>query len=92
MPDVAGFWEPPNTDQYAWSPQRGAVRYQGARATTPDFNTGCTTFTMLGTIRVDTQQPALGTVFYYLRRVLEPNPGSWGADSAGVERLVPCAP
>jgi hypothetical protein len=35
-------------------------------------------------------QPSPGAIWHYLVRPLEPFPGSFGFDSAGVERIVSC--
>jgi hypothetical protein len=67
--------------------------YQAARARSADFTVACQVFPNTTSSQVnDTTQPTPGVVLYYLARAKAPNAGSWGKTSAGVERVVPCAP
>ena len=88
-----GFFDPNNKDVYSWEAQVGAGRYQVVRGDKPDFSGACTTFNNIGTPSLnDPTQPAAGGMLCYLVRPKLPNAGSWGTDSAGVERTIPCAP
>jgi hypothetical protein len=88
-----GFFDPNNKDVYSWEAQVGAGRYQVVRGDKPDFSGTCTTFNNIGTPSLnDPTQPAAGGMLCYLVRPKLPNAGSWGTDSAGVERAIPCAP
>ena len=88
----SGFHNPGNADEYSWTVQPGATEYQVARSDVPDFSGACVLFTTSATFHVDTPDPALGGIFYYLSRALAPNAGSWGANSAGANRPVLCVP
>jgi hypothetical protein len=74
---------------WTWPAQPGAGRYQVARSATPQFFS-CTTFTLAAPSFRDETVPAPGAAFYYLNRALLPFAGSWGADSTGTERILPC--
>ena len=75
---------------WAWPAQSGATRYRVARSDGPDF-LSCVIVAVLEPRLTDATVPAPGRAFFYLNRAVSPNAGSWGADSAGVERAVPCA-
>ncbi len=52
---------------------------------------GCTIFgPLVQTFLVDVEPVPSGEVRHYMNRSTHPNLGSWGQDSAGVERTVPC--
>ncbi|MDH3626334.1 MAG: MopE-related protein [Acidobacteriota bacterium] len=90
---VTGFLDPGGDPTLlSWSAQANAARYQIQRSTHADFSTGCTPFSSFSNSFTDTDVPASGTVFNYLVRSVIPNPGSWGLDSDGVERILVCAP
>jgi len=89
----SGFFTAGNKSKYQWPAQAGATRYQVARATKADFTQGCTALPLTTqTFVTDTAVPPPGVVYSYLVRSKLPNVGSWGANSEGVERTVPCAP
>ena len=75
---------------WAWPAQAGAMRYQVARSDSPDF-LSCTIVAVLEPRLADAAVPTPGRAFFYLNRAVVPHVGSWGADSVGVERAVPCA-
>jgi len=79
-------------DTLVWTAQPGATLYEVARADATDFGTGCVVFPASIPSLSDPTLPSVGTVLHYLIHSAAPNAGSWGRDSAGVERLVPCAP
>ncbi|MDH3785680.1 MAG: FG-GAP-like repeat-containing protein, partial [Acidobacteriota bacterium] len=88
----AGFHDPADKDLYSWQPQQGATHYDVARAETVEFTTGCTAFVIAGQSSfLDVTAPSPGTTLFYLVRSGRPLRGSWGADSVGQERSVPCA-
>jgi hypothetical protein len=89
-----GFYDPTNQDVLSWPSQIGAVQYAVARAAKADFTTGCVAQTLaVGALTYSTAGllPA-GQIRYYLVRAIAPHAGSWGQDSSGAERIIPCAP
>ena len=62
------------------------------RGEAPDFSVGCTAFFTSSEFYVDLTVPGSGVTFYYLPRSIQPFLGSFGADSSGNERNIPCAP
>jgi hypothetical protein len=77
------------SDSYViWESQSGATSYEGVRATSPEFASGCTTFVSEGVSILDTEVPAGGGAFYYLVRPLTPYAGSFGLRSDGAPRAV----
>jgi hypothetical protein len=88
---LAGFLTAGNDDLFSWPAQAGAVRYQVARAASPEFTAGCAASLVSQATYLDTTPVPAGTVRYYLVRARLPNAGSWGTDSAGTQRVVPCA-
>jgi hypothetical protein len=85
------FADPSNKNVLSWLGQPGAARHQVVRAASPDFLDVCTLFPPSpATAHTDAAPVAPGAVHYYLVRPFLPNLGSWGLDSAGVERTVPC--
>jgi formate-dependent nitrite reductase cytochrome c552 subunit len=86
----SGFRIPGNKTEYSWSPQVGATSYEVARSTVSDFSSDCTTWVTADTHVIDTEVPPVPGVFCYLNRPATPNVGSWGQDSAGVERTSIC--
>jgi hypothetical protein len=85
---IVRFLDP---QRLAWPAQPGASGYQVAIAERPRF-TGCETAVEGGNEHMDAVIPSIGAVRYYLVRAFAPHVGSWGRDSAGIERSVPCAP
>ena len=75
----------------SWVTQAGATTYRLVRAPHPTFAAGCSQFELIGPPLVDAFQPDEGQALYYLGRVTAPVSGSWGADSTGAERSLPCA-
>jgi hypothetical protein len=89
---LAGFYDPDDPNVFSWPAQPGAIRYQAARADAADFSAGCVAYPFTtSTSLTDAQPVAPGTVRHYLARATFPHVGSWGMDSTGTERLVPCA-
>ncbi len=89
---TAGFFDPDDKNVFSWPEQEGAARYDVARARSGDFLDHCTLFPNLpGTEFSDLAPVFQGKVHYYLVRVGYPNVGSWGGNSFGEERIVPCA-
>ena len=86
----AGFHNPADKSEYSWPVQPGALSYEVARASSADFSTDCGTTVTTNSFVFATTEPPSGGVFYYLVRALTPNPGSWGANSADVERVNIC--
>jgi hypothetical protein len=86
----AGFHTPGDTTEYSWTAQTGATLYQVARSTSADFSAGCVVFTPATPTINDSAIPGVDSVFIYLVRSLSPATGSWGVDSAGVERFGVC--
>jgi len=89
---IAGFMNANDTNEYAWPAQPGAMAYEAARSTEPDFSATCVLFSTAGTAWNDGSQPGPGKVFYYLSRAVSPNLGSWGTDSSGAPRTMNCLP
>jgi hypothetical protein len=90
---TTGFFDPINHNAYSWPPQEGAIRYQVVRATSPDFLEGCFAFPLVTVpVLTDIAPVGPGVVHYYLVRPTYPHVGSWGLNSAGQVRTVPCAP
>ncbi len=83
-----------NKDILMWEQQLGATRYAVARASKADYSAGCTLFTLPNQVNSfnTTGLPLSGQIRFFLVRPIAPNVGSWGQNSAGVERNIPCAP
>ena len=78
--------------EVCWTAQAGATLYQIARSTAADFSADCTTFSDAAPCFPDgAPVPPPAGSFFYAVRTLSPRLGSWGMDSVGVERTVPCA-
>jgi hypothetical protein len=84
----SGFLNASDGDEYVFFGQHGAVEYEVARSTSPDFTSDCVLTATAETRLVDTAVPPSGTVYYYLNRASAPNAGSWGRVTGGVERIV----
>ncbi|ANM29220.1 hypothetical protein ABI59_05875 [Acidobacteria bacterium Mor1] len=89
---TTGFFDPLDNRAYSWPVPVGATFHETVRAELPDMSLGCTPLA-LGDLTevIDPAIPAAGGAFYYLTRPVLPNPGSYGADSGGTERVIPCA-
>jgi hypothetical protein len=87
----SGFHTTGDKTRYSWPAQSGATAYEVARATAPDFFADCTTWTSTSTETIDAAVPAGDAVFFYLNRPIAPHVGSFGQDSSGSERVVPCS-
>lgn len=85
-----GFHNPLDKTELSWLAQPGATEYQLLRATREDCSTDCMTFETAELSQTDATEPLPGGGLYYLARVLNPDPGSWGKNSKGSERTVPC--
>lgn len=90
--EVSGsvFFDAADRNKVCWPAQAGATQYQLVRSSTPNFTSGCTRFNVATTCATDTGRPAGGAGYWYLVRATAPNAGSWGRNSAGVERTVTC--
>jgi len=86
----AGFVDPGNPLAYSWQAQPLATLYEVARFEEAGSPASCTLTTTADTWWVDPEEPATGLIFHYLVRALEPHAGSWGQDSAGVDRGWVC--
>ncbi|MCP3979936.1 MAG: hypothetical protein GY716_11570 [bacterium] len=86
------FGDPRSKTRLSWLPQSGATGYQLLRAV--DLNYANCGFLSSGTEAFvdDSVAPLPGEMFLYLVRSTGPSVGSWGADSAGTERMPICAP
>jgi len=85
-----GFFDPADPTVLSWPAQEGAQLYQVIRSDTADFASGCTLFPAASaTTFVDASVPPAGG-HAYLVRATRPHLGSWGGDSTGAERSVPC--
>jgi hypothetical protein len=73
-----------------WPAQSGATLYEYVRSATPDFSDDCIIGTTAATSWMDPESPPAGVKFHYLCRAALPHPGTWGLDSQGIERTVPC--
>jgi N-acetylneuraminic acid mutarotase len=87
-----GFYNPADANEFSCPPQAGATRYEVARSPHPEFpsQVGCLRIVSDTATWVDTDPVPEATCFYYLVRAHEPNTGSWGVVSSGVERIVSC--
>jgi hypothetical protein len=85
-----GFNTPADRTKLSWPAQGGATSYEVARSTDPSFVIGCTSFSASATSVTDNDIPPPHTGFYYLVRPTAPHVGSWGKDSAGLERSTSC--
>jgi len=73
--------------------QDGSTGRQIVRSPRVDFSSDCTLFTITTTSFLpQPDAPPPGVAWFYLARASAPHVGSWGASSAGVERVVPCVP
>jgi serine protease len=86
----SGFHDPTDKTKFSWMPQAGALSFEVARSTSPDFSTGCASWQTGATFIQDGQPLGVGAVFHYLVRPLTPFAGSWGRSWSGGERSGPC--
>jgi hypothetical protein len=86
----AGFTNPLDPSAFCWPAQPGATQYEVVRSPQPDFTSGCVRTVTTATCVNDPALPPAGAGFSFLVRALAPLPGSWGADSAGLERTIAC--
>jgi len=86
----SGFDNPANLDEFSWRPQAGATSYEVARSTDRQFVADCVAHVTTATHWDDGTPVPSGSCFHYLVRATQPNLGSWGANSAGVERTPAC--
>ena len=88
---VCGFHDGSDDTELSWTAQTGATSYDVARSTAPDFSTDCVLWSGITADRIyDADEPASGTVFFYLVRAAAPIVGSWGQRSPAVERDFSC--
>ena len=90
--EISGILRFATAAEIVWPEQPGATLYELVRAPGPGFATGCTAITTPEPFLFDTDAPAAGDSQHYLVRPLASNPGSYGQDSAGIERPVSCLP
>jgi hypothetical protein len=86
----SGFHNVSDPSEYSWQAQAGATSYEFVRSGEPDFSFGCMTVVTSDTFVLDPEVPTTDSTFFYLNRALTPNQGSWGQDSAGIERTNIC--
>ncbi len=87
---IAGFLDSGDRTVFSWPEQAGATLYQVVRATTAGFTSGCAAGETAAPRFVDAMAPSSGQTFFYLVRPLLLHTGSFGADSEGRLRTVPC--
>ena len=75
-----------------WTPQPGATTYEIAWATSLDFTKDCAYRYEISAQATVTEVPDPGEVIFYVIRSVQPNLGSWGAGTGGIERTVGCSP
>jgi hypothetical protein len=91
MDNSLGFHDPNSKTLLSWNPQFPAKQYRLARAWNGEFTDHCQLFPIQeGTSRNDPGVPQPGKLLYYLVRAIGQHVGSWGADSSGQERDLPC--
>jgi hypothetical protein len=88
--DGAGFHNPLDKSEYSWPAQPGATEYEIARSPLRDLTGDCTLFYAPIAVFYDVEDPEPAMAFYYLVRAFLPHAGSWGRNSAGVERTWIC--
>jgi hypothetical protein len=86
----SGFNDPFDKSLYSWPAQPGVTQYQTRRSATPTFAPACAGITTTGTSWRDVEIPSVGSAFFYLNRPIAPQLGTWGWNSAGVERTTTC--
>jgi len=86
---VCGFDNPGDKNEFSWTAQTGATSYEVARSADPQFSSGCTITTTSSIYWSDGDPVVSGVCHNYLVRVIAPNVGSWGENTAG-ERLGVC--
>ena len=77
--------------ELTWDAVPGATTYRVVRSDSPALDAGCWLEITTENSLVDPQAPAPGGVRFYVAQVYEPFAGSFGTDSNGVPRSVPCA-
>jgi CSLREA domain-containing protein len=87
---TSGFNDPLDKSVYAWPAQPGVTQYETRRSGTTGFAAPCLGITTTGTSWRDTEIPAPGSAFFYINRPFAPQLGTWGWNSAGVERTTAC--
>ncbi len=86
----SGFHTANGRNEFSWTPQLGATRYELARSSRADFSADCFIFTTPNSSWTDPWNPSTSTVFFYLTRPFAPFIGSWGEDSMGNKRVMVC--
>ena len=84
----AGFRNALDPNEFSWNAQLGVQLYEVARSIQRDFSADCSLTPTAQSFWSDPEDLPTDAGFYYLVRPMTPNPGSWGADSFGVERSV----
>ena len=87
---VCGFFDAQDKNRISWPAQPGATDYEVARSTDPQFGADCLTYVTSATYWDDGTPVPVDSCFHYLVRATQPNLGSWGANSVGVERTPAC--
>ncbi len=85
---LAGFRNASDKNELSWPAQPWASSYQIARSGVADFSSGCWLNDTQQLYFEDAEDPTPGILYHYLVRAFEPHSGSWGRNSAGVERVV----
>jgi N-acetylneuraminic acid mutarotase len=88
----AGFPSVASPQSYCWPAQMGAWEYEVARSPLPGHSAGCTRVLLTSACWEDAEVPPSRGVFFYLVRARNPYTGSWGQNSALVERGEMCGP
>ena len=87
-----GFFTEFDSDRLMWPPQPLATSYRVAKLTGTSMAAVTCTHTTVPESSILIGNPPLGRVTFLLVRAQQPHVGSWGRNSAGVERLVSCSP
>jgi len=87
---VCGFFDPTDSNEFSWPAQGGATHYEVARSSDPRFIDDCMLTETMSLSWVVDEPVQPGVCRHYLVRPSQPQVGSWGADSEGVERTTVC--
>ncbi len=85
---LAGFTDPDKKFSFCWPAQEGATEYRRVRADDPLFLGSCVNELTDRHCVNDEELPQPTRAHYYLVAPIAPNRGSFGADSAGIERTT----
>ena len=89
--EQSGFGDPGDNSVFSWDPQANADEYQLAWSDDDVFFAPADTCITTTETSVSVPDPPLNVVVrFILVRATAPNEGSWGLNSANVERTVVC--